>query len=75
MAAMAEELASSAENLVETLNFFKIDGSEEMPAPVKAAKPKSKAKSDSVPFVKEIEHKTSSIPSLSSITDDDFEEF
>lgn len=75
MAAMAEELSSSAENLVETLKFFKIDGSEEMPAPVKASKPKSKAKSDSVPFVKEIEHKTSSVPSLSSITDDDFEEF
>lgn len=75
MAAMAEELASSAENLVETLKFFKIDGSEDMPAPVKASKPKSKAKADSVPFVKEIEHKTSSVPSLSSITDDDFEEF
>ena len=75
MAAMAEELASSAENLVETLKFFKIDGTEDMPAPVKASKPKSKAKSDSVPFVKEIEHKTSSVPSLSSITDDDFEEF
>ena len=75
MAAMAEELASSAENLVETLKFFKIDGADEVAAPVKSSRPKMKAKSDSAPFVKEIEHKPSSIPSLSSITDDDFEEF
>ena len=75
MAAMAEELASSAENLVETLGFFKIDGANEVPVPVKAPKVKAKPKSESVPFVKEIEHKTTSIPSLSSITDDDFEEF
>ena len=75
MAAMAEELASSAENLVETLKFFKIDGADEVSTPVKSSRPKMKAKSDSAPFVKEIEHKPSSIPSLSSITDDDFEEF
>ena len=75
MAAMAEELASSAENLVETLKFFKIDGADEVSTPVKSSRPKMKAKSESAPFVKEIEHKPASIPSLSSITDDDFEEF
>lgn len=75
MAAMAEELASSAENLVETLGFFRIDNSDEAPAPVKTSKPRPKAKQESVPFVKEIEHKSTAVPSLSSITDDDFEEF
>ena len=75
MAAMAEELASSAENLVETLKFFKIDGVDEVSTPAKPSRAKMKSNSDSAPFVKEIEHKPASIPSLSSITDDDFEEF